>query len=257
MLQPESRDLTTARAARAEAERRTDALAHLARRMAHDLSNFLTVIRTYSELMLGDLPPEHPSRADLGEIAQAADLTVAYVQRASAFGRIEGSKQVAFVVDELVRDTLQAADAAALGPLRFALDCNGALRGPASALSEALRELVRNAREAAGPGATVEVRSRRVSLAEPVVRGGMPLAAGDWGVIEIVDRGPGFDLASADTLCDPFVTGKTGERGAGMGLAIARTAAWAAGGELVLERLDGATVAALHLPLSLPLPQAV
>lgn len=240
--------LSDAEAALAEAHRRTDALAMYARRVSHDLSNFLTVIRTYGELLLADTPPEAGSRHDLIEIGHAADQTVAYLQRASAFGRAMQAPAAALLLDGFLSAVVAQLTAAGKGPIRCATTSGARVHGAASAVADAVQELVSNAREAVGRDHEVHVRSRPVTLETARVLGGVPLAAGTWGVIEVRDAGPGFDPTIAANACDPFVTTKSGVRGAGLGLAIARAAAWGAGGQLIIGREHDETVVSLWLP---------
>jgi len=44
--------------------------------VAHDLNNLLSIITTYTTLILEDLEPDHPSRSDLDEIRQAAERAI-------------------------------------------------------------------------------------------------------------------------------------------------------------------------------------
>ncbi len=242
-------ELSGANDSLAEARRRTEALAFFARRMAHDLSNFLTVIRTYSELLLAELPQDHTGRADLEEIAQAADTTVAYVQRTSAFGRAASSKVALVDIDALVADVVQQADQKGLG--RFAVSTGSGAQVSMSApgLADAVHELLVNAREASPEGAVVTVRTHTTTRAEPGVDAGVPIAAGSWCVVEIEDEGEGLRPTIAENAFDPFVTSKAGVRGAGFGLTTARATAWAAGGQVTLGRNDGKTVARIYLPV--------
>ncbi len=246
-------ELQRAEQALAEARRRTDALAFFARRMTHDLSNFLTVIRTYSELVLADTPPDSPIRPDLEEIGQAADATVTYMQRASAFGRAlypPVTPSAPMPLDGFVIAVVAQANAGGLGPIDVEATSEAHVSAPAPALAEALQELLRNARTASPDGAIVSVRTRRVQLDAPVVDGAVPVAAGTWAVLEIVDRGAGIPPELAESACDPFVTSQTGVRGAGLGLAIARATAWAANGQLALVREGSETIARVYLPVS-------
>ncbi len=241
-------ELDQAAASLAESRRRTEALAVYSRRMAHDLSNFLTVIRTYSELLLVDLPTDHASRADVEEIAQAADTTVAYVQRASLFARASSAKLAAIGVDALVADVIAHEGTETVGPVTLDATCNRSVMGSASMLAEALQEILRNARDASPPGAPVRVTTRVIELTAPQVDAGVPVEAGSWAVIEVQDRGAGIDAEIAENVFDPFVTTKAGVRGAGFGLATARSAAWACGGQLSLGREGDVTIARLYLP---------
>jgi signal transduction histidine kinase len=246
-------ELQRAEQALAEARRRTDALAFFARRMTHDLSNFLTVIRTYSELVLADTPPDSPIRPDLEEIGQAADATVQYMQRASAFGRAlypPATPSAPMPLDGFVIAVVAQASASGLGSIDVQATSDAHVAVPAPALAEAVQELLRNARAASPADTTVSVRTRVAQLDAPIVDGTVPVGAGTWAVIEIVDRGPGIAPEVAESACDPFVTSQSGVRGAGLGLAIARATAWAANGQLVLTREGSETVARLYLPVS-------
>ena len=248
-MSSEAPEQIAARQELAEAHRRADALALFARRMAHDLSNFLTVIRTYSELMLGDLPSDHASRADLLEIARAADNTVAYVQRLSAFGRASNIQSSTLDLDVLLRDVVQQAEHAGHGPIMLAPSSGVSVSSNAAVLADALTELIMNAREASSAAAPIDVRSRVHTTTEDTIDYGVPIAAGTWAIVEIIDQGSGIAASVALNAFDPFVTSKSGVRGAGFGLTSARAAAWAGGGALTLGQTDGMTTARLYLPV--------
>jgi signal transduction histidine kinase len=240
-------EIHAAQAELAEAYRRTHALAYFSRRMAHDLSNFLTVIRTYSELMLADLPQDHPNRADLDEIAQAADTTVAYMQRCSAFGRAASSKAASLALDTLLADVVRQEQLASTVPIAFSGTSNAHVQMNAAVLAEALHEVIENARDASPSGVTIRVD--HVSFEAERIDAGVPIGAGAWAIIDVIDSGSGIHESVANDLFDPFVTTKHGVRGAGFGLAIARAAAWAAGGQLTIQHANGQTVCRMYLPV--------
>lgn len=107
-----------------------------------------------------------------------------------------------------------------------------AIRGRLEGLRAALVNLTLNAIDAAGPGGTLRITA----------------AGGADGVRLIVeDNGPGPPLALADTLHEPFVTGKP--EGIGLGLAVAKTVAEEHGGRLSWSRSDGLTRFAIWLPV--------
>lgn len=242
--------LPHAEASLAEAHRRTDAIAFFARRVSHDLSNFLTVIRTYSELVLADTPAESPAKADLEEIRQAADTIVAYMQRASAFGRVTNAPLAPTQLDRAVADVVAQAMATGRGPIALQATSNASVTASAAGLADALQELIANAREASPRDAEIAVATSTCTLAEPIVDGGVPIAAGTWAVISVRDEGAGVDASVSEAVFDPFVSSKSGVRGAGLGLAIARSAVWAANGQVTLVREAPYTVARVYLPTS-------
>src|SRR4051794_7973642 len=96
--------LAAARATLAAERRRVAALALFARRMSHDMSNFVTVVRTYSELLLADLPPDGAVHSDVQEIHRAADAMIEYMQRIVRFARTTSTVPGALSFDEAIAD---------------------------------------------------------------------------------------------------------------------------------------------------------
>jgi signal transduction histidine kinase len=98
-------------------------------------------------------------------------------------------------------------------------------------LRAAVLNLTLNAIEAAGAGGHVALKAR---AEEATV------------VFEVIDTGPGPPAALAETLGEPFVTGKP--EGVGLGLALARQVATDHGGALSWRRERDKTVFCLTLP---------
>jgi signal transduction histidine kinase len=108
--------------------------------------------------------------------------------------------------------------------------------GDPAGLKRAIGNLVDNALKFGG--------SARVSAA--IVDG--------MAAVTVEDDGPGLDEAELTSVLEPFVRGEQSRNretgGAGLGLAVARQAARASGGELMLEnRAEGGLRARLSLPL--------
>ncbi|MCC6243367.1 MAG: HAMP domain-containing histidine kinase [Gemmatimonadaceae bacterium] len=213
------------------------ATALYAQRMAHDLNNFATVIRSYGELLLNDLP-EGDTRNDVAEIHRATEALVSYVHRVTHFARTAGMRPSATPVDVAVR---AVADEFAEARERAAVVV-GALSTrsvvvDASWFHESLQAIILNAREAAPPASTVTVSST-----DELDTGGR-----SWVRITVTDHGPGFAPSVAAVAEDPYVTTKQGVRGAGFGLTIAATCAAMSGGRLERAREGNTTCVALVL----------
>lgn len=226
-------ELTQARATLAAERRRVAALALFARRMSHDMSNFVTVVRTYSELLLADLPEDGTVHADVQEIHRAADAMIEYMHKIVRFARSTGTRPGALNLDDAINDTVQSGPFAER--VRMQLGSEASVAIDAGALAESVRELIANACEASPAGSLVHVRTWRENVSHAMVDGGLPIDTGHWAVLELADEGPGFPEDIRVDALDPFVTTKHAVRGAGFGLSLARSTAWSANGQLIVE----------------------
>ena len=211
-----------------EAERsRVAALTLFARRMSHDISNFVTVVRTYSELLMADLPASGSAHADVVEIHRSADAMVAYMQRVGRFARAATARPATVQLDETIDAVVK--ENVAASRIRAELFSEATVRIDASFLADALNELIANAVEASPKNSTIDIRACTEIIAAPMIDSGVPIEAGTWALIEVADSGTGVAEDMKRRALDPFVTTKTAERGAGFGLALARSVVWQAG----------------------------
>ena len=224
------------------AQQRQAALGLFARKMTHDLNNFATVVRTYSELLQAELPPGSSVHADAAEIHRAADAMVMYLQRMVHFARATNARARAIDADRATHDAVQTfkqseLDTATL-PVRFAGVTGAHINVDPAWFTDTMTALLCNAREAspAHEAVTVTVAIRRTD------------ADTSSYVITVADLGAGFDDAVSANAEDPFVTTKRGERGAGFGLTSASAYARSAGGYLAYDRVHGETHVSLVLP---------
>lgn len=212
----------------------SEPLVRYARKLSHDLNNFSTVVRTYSELLLADLPADSATHADVAEIQQAAENMVQYLQRVTRFSRAGSMKRVPVNVDGVAQEA--AAHFQARTPSRV-LDvrvASGAtIQADALWWRDVLLELLQNAHEAAPADSPIVIT---------IVR------ANDEIVASVIDRGPGFDASVVSQAGEPLVSAKNGIRGAGMGLAIVAAFCGTLGGTLGQTHEDGHTTVSLRLP---------
>lgn len=230
--------LAEAHAMLAADRRRVAALALFSRRMTHDMSNFVTVVRTYSELLLADLPIDGTTYADVREIHRAADAMMQYLHGIVRFARTPSATPSPFALDEAVADAVKRSVFS--GRVRVQLASEARVLLDATLLADSVSELIANACEASSTSSLVHVRTWYENLTESVVDGGFPIESGLWAILEIADEGPGFAAAVARDALDPFVTTKHAVRGAGFGLSLARSAAWSGGGQMIIEPADAA-----------------
>ncbi len=201
------------------------------RSVSHDLRSPLTAIATAAEMLAE--PGELLSAGDrdelLASIREQARRLDRLVGNLLDLSRLEAGAAEPLAelwpVDELVG---RALDALGSGGDRvvvsLAPDCP-AVRVDAAQLERVLVNLVENALRYSPPADSVEVRA--------------VVAPGEV-VISVADRGPGLGVEERESMFEPFSRGPgAGERGAGLGLAIARGFAILNGGRLWVESTPG------------------
>ena len=208
-------------------------MVRFAKHVSHDINNYTAVIRTYSELLLGDVPPDSPMHADLEEVYRAADATVTYLQRITQFSRAGTMRCATMSVDDGIRDAV-ALVAAELNGREVELTLDGGwISADAHWWCTSITELLRNAHEAAPAGTVLRVRSQQ--------QNGTVL-------VDIEDAGAGIPPELLATITEPFVTSKDGVRAAGMGLTIVNACVQQLRGELTFARLSDTTRVRVVVP---------
>lgn len=210
-----------------------DALPHYARKIAHDLNNFSTVVRTYSELLLAELPADSSTYADVAEIQRAAEGMVQYIARVTRFARANSIRLCPIDVSSGIA---QAVERLALEfPARhfeMALQPGTTMLGDQVWWRDIMVELLMNAHEAAPSGTPISVTVK----------------SGDgWVETTVIDSGNGISPEVSDRLMEPFVSSKQGVRGAGIGLALVGAFLEAAGGTMSVHRDENRTSVRLRI----------
>jgi nitrogen fixation/metabolism regulation signal transduction histidine kinase len=212
---------------------REAAWGEVARRLAHEVKNPLTPIQLSAERV------KHRLTGRLGNddaqmVAKATQTIVAQVEAlkslVNAFGDYARPPQLRLQpvhLNAVVGEVLDLYEQAHQPALTRALDASDpVLRADPDRLRQLLHNLVKNALEASGESATLEVATR-------------VHANGDARQVELVvaDRGTGLPEGFDDTWFEPYRTSKA--RGTGLGLAIVRKVAEELGGHVRAEQREG------------------
>ena len=199
-----------------------EAIGRLAGGIAHDFNNLLTVITSYGELQLDDLPPDDARRADLGEIVHAAHEAAKLTRQLLAFSRrqvlelkvLSLNDVVGGVQKMLIRVIGEDIDlAVALAP-----DL-GAVRADPGQIEQVIMNLVVNARDAMPNGGKVTIETANVDLDRQYAGTHEPVAPGPYVLLAVSDTGSGMDEATKARIFEPFFTTKEQGKGTGLGLA--------------------------------------
>lgn len=210
---------------------RQNALAHLARGVAHDINNALgevipLVQQMQADLQSGTTVPDILS-ADLHRVEHSLQVTRGIFGRMMRFARGSarhaGPSDVAdavAVVCELLQESFSRLDIAVHTELPEAMPH---VKCGKSDLERLLFNLMSNARDALSSGGTLTITATVVT---PFVE------------IAVVDDGVGMTPETLAAIEAPFVTTK--EHGTGLGLSTCRSIASEAGGNLTIESQIGA-----------------
>jgi PAS domain S-box-containing protein len=226
------------------------ALSRLAGGAAHGFNNLLTIISGYSQLLRNSLSEGDPVSIYVDEIAVAAERAAALTNKLLAFSRRRFGAPERLDINELVSAT--AASVRAEMPPRIEVETSLAPQLPAvfadrTHLSQGIRDLVTNAREAMPQGGRLTIRTEAVELAAPesVIEGG--LRPGSYVVVTVADTGEGIDPEARKHLFEPFFTTKG--VGKGTGLATVYGTVKQFGGDVRVTSSPGeGTAVSLYLP---------
>ena len=204
--------------------------------MVHEVRNGLNTILGYARLLEKATSLE-PVPEAAGEIRRECETLETVVRRFMEFVKQEALHPARVELRPLL-SRVAARESRGGGGAAIEVDLGGerAVWGDEELLERAFENLVRNAREAAGPGGRVRVTS---------------VADGDRVAVEIADDGPGMSEEARREL-RPFYKTKPG--GLGLGLALVFKIVRLHGGELLLR---GRSPRGLSVLVSLPAGPAV
>jgi len=253
------RDITervTAEQERAGLERqlrqaeRLDSLGQLAGGIAHDFNNLLAVIAGYADMLSEELAAEHPGRADLEGIKQAAGRGSGLTRQMLIFSRLEPSQPEILDLNAVVADMQRLLSRTLGEDIEVTTQLDPALPPVAmdrSKLEQVLMNALVNSRAAMPSGGQLTIAT---GIATSI--------AGDDGAADtpavyltITDTGCGMSAEVAARAFEPFYTTKGRGQGTGLGLATAYGAVTEAGGTISLDsRVGYGTTLRVCLPAS-------
>jgi PAS domain S-box-containing protein len=216
-----------------------EAVGRLAGGIAHDFNNLLTVIGGNASLLLADEPSD-ASRAELREIAEAAERARLLTRQLLGFSRRAPAVPRALDVNEVITG-LGATLLRLIGEhievhTTLAADLAPVLMDQGQ-LEQVLVNLAVNARDAMPGGGTLHLSTWAAAL--PPAEAADREAPGGWVVISAQDTGHGIAPAVRERIFEPFFTTKPTGEGTGLGLAVSYANVTAAGGCLTVTSRPG------------------
>lgn len=233
--------------------RQAHAMAALARvlgSLAHDVNNFLSVILSYSDFVLADLDPAHPSLKDVEEIKGSGRRTAELMQKIMAFSKRGGASLGSVDVDAKIPELLPKLRAGL--PEKVTLETR--FGGPpgakceVAALELAIGALVQNAKEAMPNGGRITLATRSAEVDANDAAEHVGAVSGSFVVVSVEDEGPGMTPEVQARALEPFFSTKPKARGIGLGLSAVFGFAAVSGGHVRIETRPVGAVVSIWLP---------
>ncbi len=229
-----------------------EAVGRLAGGVAHDFNNMLTVISGYNRMMLDDLPPDDPLRANAEEIQVAADRAAALTNQLLSFSRrqimrprVIGVNATIANIEKMLHRLIGEDVDLVLSPSSEA----GNINADPTAIEQVVVNLVVNARDAMPSGGKVTIETANATLDSTYARSHLGVHPGEFVMIAVSDTGMGMDAETRSHIFEPFFTTKAKGKGTGLGLATVYGIVKQSGGDIwVYSELGKGTTFKLYFP---------
>jgi two-component system cell cycle sensor histidine kinase/response regulator CckA len=198
-----------------------EAVGRLAGGVAHDFNNVLSVILTYSELILGDLRSGDPMRDDMGEIQKAASRAAGLTRQLLMFSRQQVTEPKVIDLSEVLigMDNMLQRILGEDVELVSVVDASiGRVKVDPSHIEQVILNLVVNARDAMPTGGKLTIETADVLLDENYAQNHLPAKPGPHVMMAVSDTGTGMDRETQKRIFEPFFTTKEVGKGTGLGL---------------------------------------
>ncbi|MEO6603175.1 MAG: ATP-binding protein, partial [Polyangiaceae bacterium] len=238
---------------------RLEALGRLAGGIAHDFNNVLSVILSYSTILLNELPPGTTASEDVQEIHTAGERAARLTRQLLAFSRRQVLEARVVDLNEVVVG-MEKMTRRLLGEdvtLKIALTpALGRVRVDVGQVEQVILNLASNARDAMPNGGVLTIATAN-ELAALEVGEEEPRSV---VVLAVSDTGAGMNEATRQRAFEPFFTTKAKGKGTGLGLATVFGVVEQSGGRIsIASELGRGATFTVYLPRCdepLPVPRS-
>lgn len=207
---------------------RLESVGRMAAGLAHDFSNYLTVINAAARMLQNQYRETGERRSawrePLEKIVSAGERAAAMTEQLLAIGRqqpapVDETLDLNRILSHLA-PTLEALLVPSAIELKLHLVSQPLwIRTRASQVEQIATNLAINARNAMPTGGRLEITSQVLHLDRPLSTLTTELPAGDYVRLSVRDQGTGMDQATQAHIFEPFFTTRSEQGGTGLGLA--------------------------------------
>ena len=228
------------------------AVGKLAGGVAHDFNNILTVIIGNSEFLLMRHTAGDPSFNEINLIHQDALRAANLVKQLLAFSREQTMQPKVLALNGAIAEMHQLLSRLVGEGIEIKLE-NAPDLWPVNAdesqLTNAIMNLVVNARDAMPKGGTITIRTANQTVSHAMPLGAAIMPADEYVRIDVTDQGSGIAKEHIGKIFDPFFTTKPVGQGTGLGLATVYGIVKQTGGYINVDSdLNKGTTFSIFLP---------
>jgi len=228
------------------------AVGKLAGGVAHDFNNILTVIIGNSEFLLMRHTAGDPSFNEINLIHQDALRAANLVKQLLAFSREQTMQPKVLALNGAIAEMHQLLSRLVGEGIEIKLENAPDLwpiNADESQLTNAIMNLVVNARDAMPKGGTITIRTANQTVSQAMALGAAIMPADDYVRIDVADQGTGIAKEHIGKIFDPFFTTKPVGSGTGLGLATVYGIVKQTGGYITVDsELNKGTTFSIFLP---------
>ncbi len=200
-----------------------DAIGQLAGGVAHDFNNLLTIITSYAELSLDDVPHDSPLESKIQEILLAARRAAELTRQLLAFSRKQPQALRVADLNQVIAQIANTLPRLIGEDIEFTFKRGqglGHVRVDPLQVEQVLMNMAANARDAMPQGGHLRIETSDMKLDDAYIdRKPAVIPRGRYVLITVSDDGAGIPPAHLAHIFEPFYTTKPAGQGTGLGLA--------------------------------------
>jgi len=207
--------------------------------VAHEVNTPLTGISSFTQMLVGELPREHPHHGILRKIEKQCDRASQIVNNLLNFARIQTTEFTRVSVNRIVEESLSLLEHQFRKKnthIVRELDLDlPPISGNEGRLMQVLINILLNARDAVPPDGQITLRTLQMD---------------NSAIIQIEDNGDGIPPETIHKIYDPFFTTKDTGEGTGLGLSVSYGIIQEHSGRIFVDSRPGeGTCFTIKLPL--------
>ncbi len=217
-----------------------EAVGRLAGGIAHDFNNILTVIISYSDLLLHKLPPQDNTYKHAQQIKDAGEKAAALTHQLLAFSRRQVLEPKILDLNEVIRNLTGMLRRLIENNIILVFDLDDSIhpiKTDMNQLELVIMNLLINAKDAMPDGGEIKITTQQVELQDETRKNseGEFISSGSYIKLTVSDTGSGIDPDVLSHMFEPFFTTKERNKGTGLGLAMVHGFMKQSNGHILVE----------------------